>query len=336
MQVVTDPDRRLVRALLKRHDKIDGLIPRGSPSLIDYCLTSSTIPVIASGGGVNHLYVDRSADLELAARIALDSSSAKPTACNTLELVLAHEDVAEELTRALLRAGAGLAEPWLLRVDPRLAAAVPPGAPVAELAAPTNGREFLERAVGIRPVTGLDEAVAHIRRFGSQHTEGVVAADPASVEAFLAGVDAANAGGERLPAPARRSDDGAGTGAVYRHRPATCPRTRQPVCPADLELGRRRRGQAARRNGGGDMTDRPRVNEAVKRLVVRESRVSVDPGTIDDLEPLNGDLLRVNSLGFLGMLVRLETNSTSRCRTTSSPGGPSRPSPTWSTSSWIW
>ncbi|NIL42973.1 acyl carrier protein [Salinispora arenicola] len=54
------------------------------------------------------------------------------------------------------------------------------------------------------------------------------------------------------------------------------------------------------------MTDRPRVNEAVKRLVVRESRVSVDPGTIDDLEPLNGDLLRVNSLGFLGMLVRLE------------------------------
>ncbi|NIL42972.1 glutamate-5-semialdehyde dehydrogenase [Salinispora arenicola] len=191
VQVVTDPDRRLVRALLKRHDKIDGLIPRGSPSLIDYCLTSSTIPVIASGGGVNHLYVDRSADLELAARIALDSKLGEPTACNTLELVLAHEDVAEELTRALLRAGAGLAEPWLLRVDPRLAAAVPPGAPVAELAAADNGREFLERAVGIRPVTGLDEAVAHIRRFGSQHTEGVVAADPASVEAFLAGVDAA-------------------------------------------------------------------------------------------------------------------------------------------------
>ncbi|MFI5844839.1 glutamate-5-semialdehyde dehydrogenase [Catenuloplanes sp. NPDC051500] len=191
VQVVTDPDRRLVRALLKRHDAVDVLIPRGGPTLIDYCLTSSTIPVIASGGGVNHLYVDRSADLDLAARIALDSKLGEPTACNTLELVLAHADIAEDLTRALLHAGTGLAEPWRLRVDPRLAGAVPPGASVTALTDTDDGREFLERAVGIRPVAGLDEAVTHIRRFGSQHTEGVVATDRPVIDAFLAGVDAA-------------------------------------------------------------------------------------------------------------------------------------------------
>jgi glutamate-5-semialdehyde dehydrogenase len=191
-QVLADSDRQLVRALLKRHDVIDALIPRGSPSLIDYCLTASRIPVIASGGGVNHLYVDRSADLDLAAAIALDSKLGEPTACNTLELVLAHADVADELARTLLRIGDAAPEPWMLRVDPRLTAGL--GAArtrVVELAATDDGREFLERSIGLRPVSGLDEAVAHVRRHGSRHTEGVVAADPDVVRRFLAGVDAA-------------------------------------------------------------------------------------------------------------------------------------------------
>jgi glutamate-5-semialdehyde dehydrogenase len=190
-QVVTDPDRQLVRALLRRHDAIDVLIPRGSPSLIDYCRTSSTIPVIASGGGGNHLYVDRSADLDLAARIALDSKLAEPTACNTLELVLAHADVAAELTGRLAHAGTQDSLPWLLRVDPRLSAAVPAGTEVAWLGDSDDGREFLERSVGIRPVAGLDDGVQHIRRFGSGHTEGVVATDPAVINGFLSRVDAA-------------------------------------------------------------------------------------------------------------------------------------------------
>ncbi|GLW34322.1 gamma-glutamyl phosphate reductase [Actinoplanes regularis] len=190
-QIVTDPDRKVVRALLRRHDAVDVLIPRGSPTLIDYCRTSSTIPVIASGGGVNHLYVDRSADLDLAARIALDSKLAEPTACNTLELVLAHAEVAGELVGRLVDAGDGSGEPWLLRVDPRLNASVPAGAAVAELAGTDDGREFLERSVGVRPVAGLDDAVQHIRRFGSGHTEGVVATDQGVVDAFVSRVDAA-------------------------------------------------------------------------------------------------------------------------------------------------
>ncbi|ANZ39056.1 gamma-glutamyl-phosphate reductase [Lentzea guizhouensis] len=172
VQVVTDHDRRVVRELLKRHDVIDALIPRGSPSLIDYCLSASTIPVIASGGGVNHLYVDASADVPLAVAIALDSKLPEPTACNTLEMVLAHEDIAAELVEAFEAARDG----WALKLD---------------LDAHDYGREFLDRTIALHQVSSVDDAVAHIRRYGSGHTEGIVASDRAVVTRFLNTVDAA-------------------------------------------------------------------------------------------------------------------------------------------------
>ena len=187
VQVLTDGDRSVVRRLLKRHDAIDALIPRGSPALIDYCRTASTIPVIASGGGVNHLYVDASADLELAARIALDSKLAEPTACNTLEMVLAHTDVAERLARLLVDLG----EDWTLRVDAALAHALGDVRVLEPLQPHDDGREFLDRTLGLRPVAGLDEAVDHIHQYGSGHTEGVVATRPEVIDGFLRAVDAA-------------------------------------------------------------------------------------------------------------------------------------------------
>jgi glutamate-5-semialdehyde dehydrogenase len=189
VQVLRDNDRSLFRAMLRRHDALDALIPRGSPSLIDHCRNNSTIPVIASGGGVNHLYVDASADLDLAARIALDSKLAEPTACNTLELVLAHRDIAENLAGRLVALGAE--QPYTLRLDPTLAVWGGPGVEVRELAAHDDGREFLDATVGLRAVAGLDEAVAHIGRYGSRHTEGIVASAPEVIEGFLRAVDAA-------------------------------------------------------------------------------------------------------------------------------------------------
>jgi glutamate-5-semialdehyde dehydrogenase len=180
VQVLIDNDRRLIRDLLKRHDAIDAVIPRGSPSLIDYCRTASHIPVIASGGGVNHLYVDASADVRSAARIALDSKVLEPTACNTMEMVLAHQDIAAELVDELL------ALEVRLRLDPALmrAGATP-------LTEHDDGREFLEPSFGVRPVSGLEQAVRHIRRYGSRHTEGVIAQDSAVLQGFLDAVDAA-------------------------------------------------------------------------------------------------------------------------------------------------
>ncbi|WP_223199214.1 glutamate-5-semialdehyde dehydrogenase [Solihabitans fulvus] len=185
--VLADTDRKLVRQLLARYDVIDALIPRGSPSLIDYCRTSSAIPVIASGGGVNHLYVDRSADLALAVEIALDSKLTEPTACNTVEMLLAHQDIAVELAESLL----GRAEDFALRLDPALVDRVAASPRCQPLEAHDDGREFLDRTLGLRAVAGPAEAVAHIRRHGSRHTEGVVATDRAVADRFLRDVDAA-------------------------------------------------------------------------------------------------------------------------------------------------
>lgn len=193
VQVLPDGDRRTVRELLRRHDAIDVLIPRGSPSLIDYCRGASRIPVVASGGGANHLYVDGSADLDLAARIAVDSKLTEPTACNTLELVLVHRDVAADYARTLLALTDALAEPCTVRLDPALVEAAGGDRPtaVAVLTGDDDGREFLDRSIGVRPVAGVEEAIAHVRWYGSGHTEGVAATDPAVVDRFLAAVDAA-------------------------------------------------------------------------------------------------------------------------------------------------
>jgi glutamate-5-semialdehyde dehydrogenase len=197
--VLDDPDRATLRALLKRPDAIDVLIPRGSPSLIDHCRTTSTIPVIASGGGVNHLYVHRSADLDLAAEAALDSKLPEPTACNTAELVLVDADTAARFVTALLNAAERGRRPLTVRLDPRIpppatGPAHPGTAPpwrIAELKEHDLGREFLDATIGVYPVAGPGEALTHIRRHGSGHTEGVWATDTAVTRDFTRRVDAA-------------------------------------------------------------------------------------------------------------------------------------------------
>lgn len=190
--VLDDPDRSVLRTLLARPDAVDVLIPRGSPSLIDYCRRSTAIPVIASGGGVNHLYVHAGADLDRAAAATLDSKLAEPTACNTVETVLVDREVGEPFLRALADAVVAGGVPVRLLVD----APVPPlptGGPVSvgPFGHADLGREFLDATVGVCRVDGLDEAVAHIARWGSGHTEGVHATDPGVVDAFCRRVDAA-------------------------------------------------------------------------------------------------------------------------------------------------
>ena len=158
--VLNDPDRALLRALLAQPG-IDALIPRGSPSLIEYCRRTSTIPVIASGGGVNHLYVHDSADLRFAAQAALDSKLAEPTACNTLEMVLVDETVADRFLHDLVAAATDGEEPVCILADP---GRVTPdgeagrGIQIASLSADDFGREFLDRTIGVHAVTGLDQA----------------------------------------------------------------------------------------------------------------------------------------------------------------------------------
>ncbi|MFG2757235.1 glutamate-5-semialdehyde dehydrogenase [Streptomyces wuyuanensis] len=206
--VLDDPDRAQLRALLKRPDAIDVLVPRGSPSLIDYCRGASSIPVIASGGGVNHVYVHSSADLDLAAEVALDSKLPEPTACNTAELILVDAEAATGFVAALLRAAERDQRQVTVRLDPRVPrphtdtdtgadtdtdTGTGAGRPwrIAELQEHDLGREFLDATIGVYPVAGLDEALAHIRRHGSGHTEGVLATDSDVTREFTRRADAA-------------------------------------------------------------------------------------------------------------------------------------------------
>jgi glutamate-5-semialdehyde dehydrogenase len=189
--VLADPDRSAFRALLARSDAIDLLVPRGSPSLIDFCRRASTIPVLASGGGVNHLYVHRGADLDLAARITLDSKTPEPTACNALEMVLVDRPVAAQFHRALLAAANAAGIPLEVHSDAAARPYTDGVVGVTPLGPHDAGREFLAATVAVRAVDGLDAAAAHIAEHGSGHTEGIVTGDAAVADAFVRRVDAA-------------------------------------------------------------------------------------------------------------------------------------------------
>ncbi|MGW1175129.1 glutamate-5-semialdehyde dehydrogenase [Kitasatospora sp. NPDC002543] len=190
--VLEDPSRKVLRTLVTRSDAIDVLVPRGGPSLIDFCRSAGSVPLLASGGGVNHLYVHRTADPATAAAITLDSKIPAPAGCTSLEVALVDGEAAEGYLAAVLeqarRDGVGLT----LRLDPALPepADLPPGCRIERLGEHDLGREFLDATIGVVPVAGPREALALVRRHGSGHTEGVVSGDPAVAEWYARRVDA--------------------------------------------------------------------------------------------------------------------------------------------------
>lgn len=192
--VMEDPDRSLMKAVLARPDQVDVLIPRGSPSLIDYCRTASSIPLIASGGGVNHLYVHRSADLELAARATLNSKVPEPAGCTSVEMVLVDQEVAADYLATVLAECERQDARLTIRLDSSMAGPTASGdSPwrTEPLEPHDLGREFLDPVIGLRPVPGLAEAAEHIRAYGSRHTEGILAQDAQVSRQFARLVDAA-------------------------------------------------------------------------------------------------------------------------------------------------
>jgi len=193
-QVIEDGDRSRLRALIRSDDQIDVVIARGSPSLLDYCRRASAIPIIASGGGVNHMYVHRSADLGLAVECVLDSKLADPAGCTALEMVLADDIIAGELIDALAsRSRSSGARAFTLCLPPEFAERLSGTGQIGvrTISERDNGREFLDETIALRTVPGLAGAVEHIRAYGSMHTEGIVASIPAVIADFCRLIDAA-------------------------------------------------------------------------------------------------------------------------------------------------
>ncbi|MGL5816310.1 MAG: glutamate-5-semialdehyde dehydrogenase [Phycicoccus sp.] len=179
-----------VRALMTARGLVDLLIPRGGADLIRSVVTQSTVPVIETGIGNCHVYVDARADLDDALAIAVNAKTHRPSVCNAAESLLVHRDVAAVFLPKVLAALAG--EGVTLYADPA-AGAQADAAGVAHQPATDEhfATEFhgLEMAVGV--VDDLDAALDHIRRFGSGHTEAIVTDDRAAARRFTAEVDAA-------------------------------------------------------------------------------------------------------------------------------------------------
>ncbi len=192
LQLVEDTSRASANELMTASGYVDLLIPRGGAGLIRACVDNATVPVIETGTGICHIYVDRSADLDMALDIVENAKCSRPSVCNAAEVCLVHREIAgdflprlkERLTDS--RTAAGL-PPVELRLDPA-AAAVIPGTPAGIRDFDT---EFLDYILAVKVVDGVDEAVAHIAAHSTGHSEAIVTADERAAGSFLRRVDSA-------------------------------------------------------------------------------------------------------------------------------------------------
>lgn len=180
LTLVTDLRRETMLELLQLTDIVDLAIPRGGEGLIRFVAEHARVPVIKHYKGVCHLYVDRAADQELALRLLLDGKASRPGVCNALETLLVHADVA---ARFLPAAGAALrARRVEIRGDAATRALLPDAAPASE---DDYAAEFLDLVIAVRVVEDLAQAIAHVRRYTSDHTEVIATADEAAARAFV-------------------------------------------------------------------------------------------------------------------------------------------------------
>lgn len=179
--------REEVEALLSRDDAIDLIVPRGSNEFVRHIKSRSRIPVLGHADGICHLYVDRAADLGMAVALALDAKTQYVAVCNAIETLLVHRDIAAAY---LPRAAKALREKGVeLRGCERTRAILSDAAPATEEDWKT---EYLDLILSIRVVDDLGEAIAHINRYGSRHTDAIVTGDAGAARTFLDRVDAAS------------------------------------------------------------------------------------------------------------------------------------------------
>jgi glutamate-5-semialdehyde dehydrogenase len=186
VQLVEKTDRETAREMMRMHGLIDVLIPRGGEGLIRTVVENSTVPVIETGVGNCHLYVDQSADEGMALDILVNAKTQRPGVCNAVETLLVHRDLAAsflpEASRALEERGVQI------RADAE-ARALMPGS--LEAVDEDWRTEFLDLVLAVRVVAGLDEAIEHINEYGSGHSDAIVTRDYERANRFTSVVDSA-------------------------------------------------------------------------------------------------------------------------------------------------
>ena len=188
IQFIESPERELVSRMLKMNENIDLIIPRGGEQLVALVTENAAMPVLASGVGICHTYVDRTADLEKAVAIAFNAKVQRPTVCNALDCLLVHSEIAERYLPMIAKewAKAGVE----MRCDER-ALKILSNFKAFPATDSDWGKEFLALIAAVRVVDSVDEAMEHIARYNSGHSEAIITEDYSTAHRFLEEVDAA-------------------------------------------------------------------------------------------------------------------------------------------------
>lgn len=184
--LVEDTRHESAREFMQLDSYIDCLIPRGGPSLIAAIKEHATVPYVIDGDGNCHVYVDALADLDMAVDIVVNAKTQRPSVCNAAESLLVHASVAEDFLPMVARRLEGVE----LRGDPSTVGVLG-STRVHPVTDDDYGREFLDLILSVRVVDSLDDAIAHIQRFGSGHTEAIITKDLETARRFQHEVDAA-------------------------------------------------------------------------------------------------------------------------------------------------
>ena len=187
IQLIEDTTHESANALMHLNQYVDVLIPRGSQRLIRATVEQSTVPVIQTGSGVCHIYVDKAADPEMAAEIIENAKTSRPSVCNAAECMLIHKDIAPRVLPLI--ADRLAAKHTQIRGDARVMDIL--GNRATPATEEDWGKEYLDYIMAARIVDSLEEAMEYIYRYSTGHSECIVTDDPAAAEKFLNGVDAA-------------------------------------------------------------------------------------------------------------------------------------------------
>ncbi len=188
VQAIDNPDRALVSEMLRMDKYIDMLIPRGGAGLHKLCREQSTIPVITGGIGVCHIYVDESAEIAEALKVIVNAKTQRPSTCNTVETLLVNKNIADSFLPALSKQ---MAESGVtLHADAAALAQLQAGpAKVVAVKAEEYDDEFLSLDLNVKIVSDLDDAIAHIREHGTQHSDAILTRDMRNAQRFVNEVD---------------------------------------------------------------------------------------------------------------------------------------------------
>ncbi|HFR3837563.1 TPA: glutamate-5-semialdehyde dehydrogenase [Streptococcus suis] len=185
IELVQDTSRASATELMTAKGKIDLLVPRGGAGLIQAVVENATVPVIETGTGICHVYVDKDADLDKALQIVVNAKTSRPSVCNSAEVLLVHEEIAGQFLPLLEEALAGQVE---LRADSQAQALLNQSTPAGELDFDT---EFLDYVLAVKVVSSVEEATSHIAQHSTGHSEAIVTENSQTAEHFTLYVDSA-------------------------------------------------------------------------------------------------------------------------------------------------